>query len=163
MTADFPVTLWVAKPSVNHGATNAPLPWASVHWMVQCTLECHWLTKCTLGHHWATQRILAGYTGTPLENLSWNRPTLECHWRNSNFCSLHWNITGETVAAHTHTISKWTGLCKFSSYLEFTAQQWIPVLLSKYVSTWPSLCACLWYEDHYSFCVFGVASQMKSV
>ena len=19
-----------------------PLPWASVHWLVQCTLECHW-------------------------------------------------------------------------------------------------------------------------
>ena len=24
-------------------------------------------------------------------------------------------------------------------------------------------CACLWDEHHYSFCVFGVASQMKSV
>ena len=33
-------------------------------------LECHWLTQCTLGYHWATQRILAGYTGTPLKKLS---------------------------------------------------------------------------------------------
>ena len=55
-------------------------------------LECHWLTQCTLGYHWATQRIPAGYTGTPLEKLSWNspvgrplekllQPTLEHHWR----------------------------------------------------------------------------------
>ena len=43
-------------------------------------LECHWLTQCTLGYHWVTQRILAGYTGTPLEKLSWNSPTLDCHW-----------------------------------------------------------------------------------
>ena len=41
------------------------------------------------------------------------------------------------------------------------AVQWIPVLPLTRVST--SLCACLWYEHHYSFCVFGVASQMKSV
>ena len=46
-------------------------------------LECHWLTQCTLGYHWATQRILAGYTGTPLEKLNWNSP--------------HWNATGETL------------------------------------------------------------------
>ena len=54
-------------------------------------LECHWLTQCTLGYHWATQRILAGYTGTPLEKLSWNSP--------------HWNATGETLtfAAYTGT------------------------------------------------------------
>ena len=31
------------------------------------------------------------------------------------------------------------------------------------MSTSTSLCTCLWYEHHYSFCVFGVASQMKSV
>ena len=65
------------------------------------SLECHWLTQCTLGYHWVTHRICAGYTGTPLEKLSWNSPTLECHWRNSNFCSLHWNTTGGTVTAHT--------------------------------------------------------------
>ena len=82
-------------------AASRPLPSASAHWLVQCTLECHWLTQCTLGYRWATQRILAGYTGTPLEKLSWIRPTLGCHWRNSNFCSLRWNTTGGTVAAHT--------------------------------------------------------------
>ena len=111
-------------------------------------LECHWLTQCTLGYHWATQRILAGYTGTPLEKLSWNGP--------------HWNATKETLTfaaytgtrleglwqpaqAPTHivkhaqqhpcqfemtlwrdTSKQWTGLCIFSTYLEFTALQWIP-------------------------------------
>ena len=64
-------------------------------------LECHWLTQCTLGYHWATKRILAGYTGTPLEKLSWNHPTLGCHWRNSSFCCLHWHTTAGTVTAHT--------------------------------------------------------------
>ena len=70
---------------------RSPLPWVSVHWLVQCTLECHWLTQCTLGYHWVTQRILARYTGTPLEKLSWNSP--------------HWNATGETLtfAAYTGT------------------------------------------------------------
>ena len=82
-----------------------PLPWASVHWLVQCTLECHWMTQCTLGYHWATQRILAGYTGTPLEKLSWNSPTLECHWRNLVESDPHWDATGETLtfAAYTGT------------------------------------------------------------
>ena len=42
-------------------------------------LECHWLTQCTLGYHWAYQRILAGYTGTPLEKTA-----------------PHWDATGET-------------------------------------------------------------------
>ena len=75
-------------------------------------LECHWLTQCTLGYHLAYRRILAGYTGTPLEKNSWSCPTLGCHWRNFNFCSLHWNTTGGTVPALT-----WSN----SSYLEFTA------------------------------------------
>ena len=66
----------------------------------QCTLECHWLTHCTLGYHWATKRVLAGYTATPLEKLSWNCPTLECHWRSSDYCSLHWNNIGEQQAAN---------------------------------------------------------------
>ena len=67
----------------------------------QCTLagpvytgmprKCHWLTQCTLGYHWAIPWILAGYTGTPLEKLSWNSP--------------HWKATGEalTFAAYTGT------------------------------------------------------------
>ena len=69
------------------------------------TLECHWLTQCTLGYHWANQRILGGYTGTPLEKLSWNSPSLECHWRNLVETSPHWEATGETLtfAAYTGT------------------------------------------------------------
>ena len=60
-------------------------------------------------------------------------------------------------------VSKGTGLCIFSLYLEFTALQWIPVLLLTHVSASTLLCAWIWYEHHYSFCVLGVASQMKSV
>ena len=59
-------------------------------------LECHWLTQCTLGYHLATQRILAGYTGTPLEKLSWNSP--------------RWNATGETLAFATYTGTPLEGL-----------------------------------------------------
>ena len=68
-------------------------------------LECHWLTQCTLGYHWASQRILGGYTGAPLEKLSWNTPTLECHWRNLVEPAPHWDATGETLtyAAYTGT------------------------------------------------------------
>ena len=115
-------------------------------------LDCHWLTQCTLRYHWATQRILAGYTGTPLEKLSWNSPTLERHWRNLVETAPHWDATEETLsfAAYTGTpleglwqpthapthmqssihaslkwqdggtlVSKWTGLCILSLYLEF--------------------------------------------
>ena len=67
----------------------------------------------------------------PLEKLSWKCPTLGCHWRNS--C-----------------------LCKLSVYLEFTALQWIPALLLTHLSTSTSLCACLWYEHHYSFVYLGL-------
>ena len=76
--------------------------------------------------------------------------------QSSIHASLKWQDGGTPV-------SKWTGLRIFSLYLEFTSLQWIPVLLLTHVSISTSLCACLWYEHHYSFCVFGVASQMKSV
>ena len=59
-------------------------------------LECHWLIQCTLGYHWATQRILAGYTGTPLEKLSWNSP--------------HWNATGKTLTFSVYTGTPLDGL-----------------------------------------------------
>ena len=59
-------------------------------------LECHWLIQSTLGYHWATQRILAGYTGTPLEKLSWNSP--------------HWNATGQTLAFAAYTGTPLEGL-----------------------------------------------------
>ena len=171
------------------------LEWTHIHFcatltLSQCTLagpvytgmplECHWLTQCTLGYHWATQRILAGYTGTPLEKLSWNSPTLECHWINLVESAPHWDVTGEllhpTLEHHwrdcdsPHTprhiklsmqssihaslkwqdggtpVSKWTGLCIFNLYLEFTTLRWIPVLLLTHVITSTSCSACLWYE-----------------
>ena len=81
-----------------------PLPWASVHWLVQCTLECHWNATGWPSVHWNTTgktSLKQPYTGMPLEKLSWIRPTLGSHWRNFNFCSLHWNTTGGTVTAHT--------------------------------------------------------------
>ena len=83
-----------------------PLPWASVHWLVHCTLECHckatgWPSVCwdttgrpseclqgTLGHHWT--------------NLVETGPHWNCHWRKSDYCSLHWNTTGGTVTAQAH-------------------------------------------------------------
>ena len=74
--------------------------WSSVHLNATGMPR---LTQCTLGYHWATQRILAGYTGTPLEKLSWNSPTLECHWRNLIATAPHWDATGETFAAYTGT------------------------------------------------------------
>ena len=72
-------------------------------------LECHWLTQCTLRYHWAAQRMFAGYTGTPLEKLSWNSPTLECHWRNLVESAPHWNATGITLtfAAYIGTPLEW--------------------------------------------------------
>ena len=73
-------------------------------------LECHWLTQCTLGYHWAAQGILAGYTGTPLEKLSWNSPTLECHWRNLVESAPHWDATGETLTFTAYTGTPLEGL-----------------------------------------------------
>ena len=116
----------------------APLPWASVHWLVQCTLECHWNATGWLTVHCDTTGRPNEYLQhTPLEKLRWNLPTLEYHWRNSDFCSLHWNITGGNTQVHIvlqssiHASlklqdggtpsSKWIGLCKFSFYFEFTA------------------------------------------
>ena len=46
-----------------------PLPWASVHWLVQCTLECHWNATGWPSVHWdPTGTPLADpvYTGIPL-------------------------------------------------------------------------------------------------
>ena len=76
--------------------TSLPLPWASVHWLVQCTLRCHWNATVWPSEHWVTKQILAGYTGTPLEKLSWSCP--------------HCNTTGKTLlqpmgynSPHTYT------------------------------------------------------------
>ena len=122
---------------------------------------------------------VSGFT----ERIRLDIHTLGCHWRNSDYCSLHWNTTGGTVTVHTHPAhtvtkssihaslrwqdggtpsSKWAGLCTCNFYCGFTALYWIPVLLLKRVSASTPLSACLGYEHHFSFCVFGVAVQMKS-
>ena len=92
----FGLVVWLHQSTT---WTNMGLSLVTSLTLSQCTLadpvstvmplECHWLTQCTLGYHWATQRILAGYTGTPLEKPCWNSP--------------HWNATGETrtFAAYT--------------------------------------------------------------
>ena len=155
-------------PLVNPAYTGIPLGHPAntcrVHWkdnIWNClTLECHWRNVNIFRLHWNT-------TG----KNSWNCPTLGCHWR--NFCSLHWNTTGGTVVAPTHAqahivkqnsihaslrwqdgeapISKWTGLCKFSFYLEFTALQWIPVLLLN-----------MWVLQHHSVHAFDLSSIIVS-
>ena len=63
-------------------------------------LECHWLTQRTPGKYWETKRIFAGYTGTPLEKLSWNSP--------------NWNATGETLNFATYTGTPLEGLWQFT-------------------------------------------------
>ena len=99
----------------------------------------------------------------PLEKLYLLQPTLEHHRRDcdrphtpqhiklsmqgSIHVSVKWRDGGTPV-------SKWTGLCIFSLYLEFTALQWILFLPLTRVTTSTSLCACLWYEHHYSFFVY---------
>ena len=69
--------------------------------------------------------------------------------QSSIHASLKWQDGGTPV-------SKWTGLCIFSLYLELTALQWMTVLLLTHVSTSTLLCACLWYESHYSFVYLGL-------
>ena len=148
-----------------------PLPWTSVHWLIQSALECHWNATGRPCVYWDTtgKLLKLPHTGKPLEKLWLLQRTL--------------NTTGGTATApHTqaHTVrqssiyailkwqddgtqsSKWSDLCKFNFYLEFTALQWKPVLLFKRVSTSTSFCACLGYEHHYTFCVFEAAVQMKS-
>ena len=92
-----------------HSCVSYPLPWASVHWLVQCTLECHWLTQCTLGYQGVSQRILVGYIETPLEKFSWNFPTLECHWRNSDNCSLQ-NVSQVNTTQNSQHRNTWRSI-----------------------------------------------------
>ena len=63
------------------------LTWASVHWLVQCILECHWNATGWLSVHWDT-------TGWPNEVL---QGTLEHHWENLIETVPHWNATGEIL------------------------------------------------------------------
>ena len=63
---------------------TGPLPWASAHWLVQCTLECHWNATGWPSVHWDT-------TGPPSEYV---QGTLEYHWKNLVETDPHWNATG---------------------------------------------------------------------
>ena len=86
-----------------------PLPWASVHWLVQCTLECHWNATGWPSVHWDTTGPSSEYLQGTLEHHrkknNWNSPTLECHWRNLVESGTHMDATGETLtfAAYTGT------------------------------------------------------------
>ena len=146
--------------------------WSIVHWN---TTGMSWFDQVytvmplvdpvnTFRVHWNTTA-----------KIIWNCPPLECHLRNSDYCSLHWNTTEGTVTApHTqkHIVkhssfhaslkwqnrgtpsSNWTGLCKFSFYLEFTALRRIPVLFFKCVNASTPLCACLGFGHHNVFFVY---------
>ena len=70
-----------------------PLPWASVRWLVQYTLECHWNAIGWPSVHWDT-------TERPSEYL---QGTLEHHWRNLIKTAPHWDATGETLTFTAYT------------------------------------------------------------
>ena len=79
-----------------------PLPWASVHWLVQCTLGCHWnATGWPSVYQWDNTGRPREYLQGTLEHHwkknSWNSPTLECHWRNLVKTTQYWDATGETL------------------------------------------------------------------
>ena len=77
-----------------------PLLWASVHWLVQCTLECHWNTPGGPSVHWDT-------TGPPSEYL---QGTLEHHWNNLVESAPRWDATWETVTFTAYTGTPLEGL-----------------------------------------------------
>ena len=142
--------------------------WPSAHWetigrpseYLQGTLEHYWKDLVEAAPHWnATGEILtfAVYTGTLLEGL-WQPTHAPTHIvkQGSIHAGLKWQDGGTPV-------NKWTGLCKFSLYLELTALQCIPALLLTHVSTSTSLCECFWYEHHSSFCVFGVVIKWNQL
>ena len=153
--------------------TGMPL---ECHLLTQCTPEYHWATQRILAEDTGTTLEKLSWNSPTLEcqwrnlvetNPHWDatgetltcqpvQPTLEHHWgdcdsphrprhiylsRVASMHSLKWHDGGTPV-------SKWTFLCKFSLYFEFTALQWIPVLLLTPMSTSTPLCTCLWYEHH---------------
>ena len=70
-----------------------PLPWASVHWLVQCTLECHWNATGWSSVHWDTTRRPTNYL----------QGTLERHWKKIVETAPHWNATGDTLLIFAYT------------------------------------------------------------
>ena len=136
----------------------------------------HWNTTWKLSwncpHRNATGETLTvfAYTRTPLEKLSWSCPTLGCTGEILTcvaYTGTRLDELWQTPHTQAHIVkqssthaslklqdggtanSKWTGLCKFSFYSEFTALQCIPVLLLRYMSTLTSFCACFWYKHNY--------------
>ena len=151
------------------------LGWSSVHWnAIGMPLVHPVCIGIPLGNPASTGRNNTGktclklsHTGMPMEKLWLLQPTLDHHWKDCNsphtqahivkqsstHASLKWQ-DGRTPS------SKWTGLCKFSFYLEFTALQKIPILLFKRLITSTSLGVCRRYEHHYNFFVY-VGLQFK--
>ena len=70
---------------------SVPLPWASVHCLVQCTLECHWNVT-----GWPS--VYRDTTGRPSEYL---QGTQEHRWWNLVETAPHWNATRETLSQPT--------------------------------------------------------------
>ena len=142
------------------GKTSLKLPHAGM------PLETLWQFSPTLGHQWknlvespshrdAAEETLTivAYTGTPLEGLQ--QPHTQAHIVKQS--SIRFSLK---LQDGRRPSSKWTGVCKFSFYLVFTAPQWIPVLLLKHVSTSTSLWAYFGYEHHHSFvCIWGCYSN----
>ena len=150
----------------------------------KCTLECHWNATGWPSVHWDTTGWHSEYLqGTPEHH--WKN-LVAPHWnatgKKIDYCSLHWNTTGESITAPIHrhiSLSRVASMPVWNDKgMEYQAASgqvsvksvftWslplsnAPVLFVKRVSISSSLCACLGYEHHYSFCVFGVAVQMKS-
>ena len=83
-----------------------PLPWGSVHWLVQCTLECHWNATGWPSVHWNTSGWPSEYWHGTLEHHWRNLVEIAPHWNATgetlDYCSLHCNTTGWTITTHTH-------------------------------------------------------------
>ena len=79
---------------------SQPLPWASVHWLLQCTLECHCNAIGWLSVHWDTN-------GRPSKYLL---GTLEHYWKNLFESGWHWDATGETLTIEAYTGTPLEGL-----------------------------------------------------
>ena len=127
---------WLADPVLHWNATG----WPSVYWdttgwpsdYLQSTLEHHWKNLFETAPHWDANGetlTIAAYNGAPLERL---KQSTDTHAHIFIQSSIHASLKLQDDGTPS---SKWTGLCKVSFYLEFTALQCIPVLLFKRVST----------------------------
>ena len=77
----------VLNLQVSQNIGNIPVPWASVHQLVQFTLDCHWSATVWPSVHWDTTERLSEYL----------QGTLEHNWKNLVETAQHWNATGETL------------------------------------------------------------------